>query len=295
VRYTKPPLTFEKQADLLLSRGLIADRGMLIERLTSVNYYRLTGYLFPFRRQDDTFQPNTTLDLVWHRYVFDRQLRLLVLDAIERVEVSVRTIIVYEHCHECGPFGYIDPANLPKLSQNDFGEFLRRARDDTRKSKEAFALHFKSKYGDVHTDLPLWMAVELMSMGSLLTLFRGMTSKSKKTCASQYHITWWMLENWLLCLNTIRNMCAHHARLWNRTLGIKPVIPPKNPEWHTPVEVYNDRMFAILTLLKYVLSIVAPQSKWQDRLESLMGKYPQVPSRDMGFPQNWKDCPIWGH
>jgi len=292
VRYDKPPLTFQQQADLLLSRGLIADRGELIAKLKAVNYYRLTGYLYPLRRSDDTFHPGTTLDLVWHRYVFDRQLRLLVLDAVERVEVSVRTAVVYEHCHQYGPFGYVDPINLPKLSQRDFDEFLRRTREDARKSKEAFAIHFKSRYGDTHSDLPLWMAVELMSMGSLLTLFKGMNSKSKKVCARQYGITWETLENWLLCLNTIRNICAHHARLWNRVLGIRPVIP-RDTEWHRPVEVRNDRVFSVLTLLKYALTIVAPQSRWSDRLRSLMEKYPDVPLGDMGFPQNWRDCPIW--
>lgn len=132
-----------------------------------------------------------------------------------------------------------------------------------------------------------------MSMGSLLTLYRGMASKIKKACASQYKVPHWILESWLLCLNTTRNICAHHARLWNRTLGIKPVIPSKDPEWHAPVEVQNDRIFSVLTLLRYVLEIVAPQSKWQDRFESLVARYPDVPLRDMGFPPNWKDCPIW--
>lgn len=78
MKYTKPALTFGQQADLLLRRGLAADKTALIEKLRAVNYYRLTGYLYPFRKPDDTFRPGTTLDLVWHRYVFDRQLRVLV-------------------------------------------------------------------------------------------------------------------------------------------------------------------------------------------------------------------------
>ena len=95
MEYKKSPLTFEQQADLLISRGLQADRAQLISSLKSVNYYRLTGYLYPFRMADDTFKPGTTLEMVWRRYSFDRRLRVLVMDAIERVEVAVRTQLVY--------------------------------------------------------------------------------------------------------------------------------------------------------------------------------------------------------
>ena len=81
MRYTKPPLTFEQQADQLLTRGLVTEREILIARLSEVNYYRLSGYWYPFRKPDaDAFEPDTTLDLIWDRYVFDRQLRVLVMD-----------------------------------------------------------------------------------------------------------------------------------------------------------------------------------------------------------------------
>ena len=88
--YTKPPLTYIEQANLLLSRGLIADKNDLIKKLKAVSYYRLSGYWHPFRNPNDTFKPGTTLEEIWKRYTFDRQLRLLVIDAIERVEVSER-------------------------------------------------------------------------------------------------------------------------------------------------------------------------------------------------------------
>jgi len=89
--YSKPALTFEQQADLLINRGLVADRDKLIAVLHSVNYYRLSGYLYPFRMPDQTYYPSTNLNKVWRRYTFDRHLRLLTLDAIDRVEVAVRT------------------------------------------------------------------------------------------------------------------------------------------------------------------------------------------------------------
>lgn len=86
MEYKKVPLTFEEQADLLISRGLQAERDFLIFRLKSVNYYRIAGYLYPFRMSDGKFKPGTTFEMVWRRYTFDRRLRFLLLDAIERVK-----------------------------------------------------------------------------------------------------------------------------------------------------------------------------------------------------------------
>ena len=99
VKYTKEPLTFEQQADRLIRRGMQGDRELIVARLASVNYYRLSGYCYPFRNLDDTFRPGTTFAAVWQRYVFDRRLRLLVMDAIERIEVAVRFQLAYHHAH----------------------------------------------------------------------------------------------------------------------------------------------------------------------------------------------------
>jgi abortive infection bacteriophage resistance protein len=151
VRYTKPPLTFEQQADRLLNRGMSGDRSVIISRLRSVNYYRLSGYWFPFRipnpetpsSPSETFKPGTTFDEVWARYAFDRRLRLLVMDAIERVEVAVRTGIAYHHAHLHGPFAYaMDNASLPKLTPDEYTQFSARVSVENGRSKETFVKHF---------------------------------------------------------------------------------------------------------------------------------------------------------
>ena len=120
MKYDKPPLTYDQQADLLLRRGLTADRDELVSRLRSVSYYRLSGYWYPFRLADDSFRPGTTFETVWRRYRFDRRLRLLALDAIERVEVRIRTELVYVLAHAQGPFGYCASSNqLPEVAGGD--------------------------------------------------------------------------------------------------------------------------------------------------------------------------------
>jgi len=306
MKYAKPPLSFEQQADLLLSRGMTGDRGVIIARLSVTNYYRLSGYWHPFRQPApiagapalDGFKPGTSFDEVWCRYAFDRHLRLLVMDAIERIEVAVRTQLAYYHAHDHGPFAYAtDAASMPKLRGGDFAKFVERTREEIARSKDTFSDHFREKYGDHHDFFPAWMLAEVMTFGTMLTFFRGASKKVKQNVANVFEMPEAVLDSWLLTLNAVRNICAHHGRLWNRELGVKPFIPRINeyPAWHTPVKVRNNRMFSVLTICKWSLDRVAPQSRWADRLHKLLSDSPRIPLVSMGFPANWRECPIWKH
>ncbi|MHB9070750.1 MAG: Abi family protein [Sedimentisphaerales bacterium] len=296
MRYTKPPLSFEKQAELLISRGLEADKDGLVAKLRVVNYYRLSGYWYPFRHPNtDTFKPNATIDKIWRRYTFDRQLRLLTMDAIERIEIAIKTSIIYHHSHSYGAFGYTAPIYLPNLDDRHYSGFMDKIKEATLRSKEAFVEHFKKTYGDTHSLLPIWMAAEIMTFGMMLTMFRGIEMKLQQTIAREYNISDKVLLSWLVAINTIRNVCAHHGRLRDRVLDYTPMIPRANkyPEWHSPVGIPQDRIFGILTILKYMMNIIAPQSGWSGRFKDLLDKYQEIPIASMGMPDNWCQCPIW--
>lgn len=145
MKYSKPPLSYDALADLLIQRGLVSDKKILVNRLKSVSYYRLSGYWYHFRNPDDTFKPGTSFDKVWSRYTFDRRLRLLVLDAIERIEISLRTSLSHEFSHFYGAFGYLEPKNLPNLSGKEHSDFMQKIVDEASRSTEAFVKHFKTK------------------------------------------------------------------------------------------------------------------------------------------------------
>jgi abortive infection bacteriophage resistance protein len=296
MKYSKPPLSIPQQVDLLLSRGMTGDPCMMADRLTVVNYYRLSGYWYPFRIPDsDYFKAGASFQNIWRRYAFDRRLRLHVIDAIERIEVAVRSMMALGlACHRDNPFAYADDAaELPGMSSRDRERFLNDLKTDTQNSKETFAEHFRTKYGDRHPYMPVWMACEIMTFGTMLTLYRACHWEIRKSIADRFGITEEVLNSWLLTLNIIRNICAHHGRLWNRQLGVKPKIPRKQPVWHQPVEVDNNRIFGVLTICKYCLDIIAPQSRWTWRLNDLLADYTDIPIISMGFPDRWQSCPIW--
>jgi len=294
LKYSKPPLSFEEQADLLMRRGMEGDRSLIVQRLAAVNYYRLSGYWYPFRSSDDTFRPGTCFDDVWTRYVFDRHLRLLVMDAIGHIEIAVKTHVAYHHSHTFGPFAYAtNPKSLPGLKHRD--EFLARLRGEVERGRETFVEHFHHKYGEEHQDLPLWMLTEVLSFGSTLTLFRACPLPVANEVANAFSVPSKVLSSWLLCLSAVRNICAHHGRFWNRVLGVKPMIPRAytHPDWNTPTTVPNDRVFAVLTICRYCLDQLGMLGRWPERLQDLLHEWPSVPLHNMGFPAGWDTGPLW--
>lgn len=293
--YTKPSLSYEEQADLVIARGMICDREDLVNHLRDVGYYRLSGYWHGFRREDDMFVEGTCFSTVWERYAFDRQFRLLVFDAIERVEVSLRTKLAYELSREGGPFGYLSPDNLPRLKPVQYDRFIHTCRDKIERSREPFVEHFLNQYGDCHDLPPYWMIVNTMDFGQVLTLYRGAPAEVRGGIADELGLSARVLESWLVSLNTVRNICAHHGRLWNRVIGTKPAIPnaKRDGRWHEPYAVDPNRVFCIVTILSFLLEKVAPQTKWRDRMLDLFNRYPAVPKEDMGFTSGWQRCPLW--
>lgn len=295
MEYTKRFLTFEEQADLLISRGLIADRDDLISHLEDVGYYRLSGYWYIHKKLDtNKFWEGTTFQRVWVTYVFDRQFRLVVLDAVERVEIYMRTQLAYLLAQETGPFGFLSRDGLPRLSQERYERFMQKCHEAYARAKsgEPFAKHFDKKYSDLHDLPPYWMLVNLMDFGMVVTLYKGSSVSIRKHIANDLGISARVLDSWLVTINTVRNICAHHGRLWNRTIGNPPIIP-KAEEWHCPYDVKNDKIFGTLTILSHLLEYVAPESSWRHRLLSMTLKLSIKDQERMGFLTGWRESPFW--
>lgn len=292
MEYAKPYLSFEQQADKLIKRGMQCNRESLIEHLSDVGYYRLSGYWYIYRNPDGTFREGTTFDSIWQDYVFDRQFRLVALDAIERVEIYFRTQLAHVLARETGPFGFMEPSSLPRLEDYDYQKLIKKCKDKQKQSREPFAVHFKEAYGDTHDLPPYWVLVNMMDFGQMLTLYRGASAEIRNEISSAVGVSAKVLDSWLRTLNTARNICAHHGRLWNRTLGTKPMIP-KADQWHDPFEVAPDKVFSVLTILSYLLEIVAPQTSWRSRLMALLSKRSSGNLERMGFVAGWDECPLW--
>jgi len=293
MRYLKQALTFDAQIDLLASRGLIfADHASAVHTLARISYYRLSAYWHPFKRHDDTFEPGTYLETVVRLYELDRHLRLQVMDSIERIEIALRTAMTYTLCHAFGPYGHCNPANF--RANFDHKQWLAKAHIEAQQSREEFVQHFRRKY-DGFPDLPLWMATETLPFGSLSRLYAGMRADEQRSIAADYCVHHDVLRSWLHALAYVRNICAHHARLWNRELAIAPELPRRDPRWCPPMTPTNRRVFAVLLVLRQMMAHHRGGGHWQRRVSALietadLGTASRVA---MGLPEGWVEHPLW--
>ncbi len=300
IPYLKPPTNFSDQVSQLENRGLlVTDRSKAEFFLSQLNYYRIAAYCLPFE-QDHTshqFKSNINFDDVLNLYVFDRELRLLVLDAIERIEVSLRTQLAYHlsHNHQTA-----HPHLKPELFFNPviYGKSLSNLDTDIKRSQEEFIKHLTGKYDELMP--PIWAVVELMTMGQLSKWFANIKTRADRQAISRvYRLDEKIMTSFCEHLSLVRNHAAHHARLWNRDFTKTPMLPRKcdsdllNSLFALPDSDRRLRkLYNTFVMLAYLMTIICGENHWKDRLIQLIDKH-QIDTDKRGFPTDWQQKPIW--
>lgn len=291
--FSKPATTHAQQVDRLQQRGMVVDDRTEAEfYLQHLNYYRLGAYWLPFEADHAShiFQPGTRFSDVLNLYVFDRELRLLVLDAIERVEVSARSQWAYQLAHKHGPHAHLDGALAfkPYLWQIN----LDKLSDEVDRSDEAFVKHLKATYREALP--PVWAVCEVMSLGLLSRWFNNLKPMpTRRAISAVYGVDEKVLESWLRHLSLVRNTCAHHSRLWNREFTITPLLPRNKPAGlAAQCQPGSRKLYNSLVILLHCMDIIAPQHHWRARLKDLIVRH-GIPVAAMDFPDHWQQMPIW--
>jgi len=295
LEYLKKALNYSEQADLLISRNLIADKNELVDFLREKNYYRLSGYWYHYLDVNNKFYPRITLEVIKRNYNFDCELREILYRQIELIEVSLKAKVVYVFAHKYGSFGYLDENNLPNLSKDDYDKLVLSFKESYDKSKELFVTSFKKKYGDIHKNLPIWMLSELMTFGMLLNLFDGLKEKDKNAIAIEYDLNSRVLFSWILTMNTYRNIIAHYGRIWKRRVLMHPLLPTEkyHPEWYDPYPIDTLTIFGILTIMNYLNKNIQKPVELKKIIAELFVKYGDSYRRDLGFSGDWKNHKLW--
>jgi len=298
MKYIKPPLSISEQLDQLTARGLfISDRAKAESALLGISYYRLSAYFVPFevqRGETHKYRDGASLRNVVDLYTFDHKLRILVFDALERIETAFRTQLIYHFSMEHGGWWFEDKALF--YSKEAHVGFLEELDSEIYHSREVFIQHYKEQYGDPKRP-PAWIAFEVASLGQLSKLFRNLRPlPAKKKIAAYFGLGMPVLESWLECLAFVRNTCAHHARLWNKTL----VKVPKKPELPAFPIPYNARfgengarVFTSFVAIQYCLKRIGTLSSFGQRIEVLLAEYPGIDRIAMGIPAEWESNPFW--
>lgn len=327
VEYTKPWLSLEQQVERLASQGVdVGDRDRAAALLKAVGYYRLTGYLYPFRKSeqhvDDDgrthtrvlsgYRPGTRLGHAEAIIDFDRRLRMLVMDGVERLEVAVRMQVGYvlgrtsAFAHEdptCFTEAFTEPGTDPdsgELIPSSHARWLERARERRAQSDEQFVAHFREKYDD---RMPVWALTELLELGQLSVLYRGLRQQDAEEIALAFGVpTKKLMVSWLASLNYVRNVAAHHARLFNRKLQHAPARPKAGQvplldhlrDQQTAKGVFGT--YNALAVIAYLLPSIEAETDWYRRLTELLQAFPTshaLSIASLGVPQHWESLDLW--
>ena len=294
MKFAKPALDLPALLAKLQARGLqVPAPALALHHLRFIGYYRLAAYAQHFQQPNlpgKPFLPGTTFEDVLGLYTFDRELRLLVIDAIERIEVAVRgSLVNVMSVRYNDPHWFMDGLRFD-AKYNYIGQLLAKVEKDTGGSKEQFILHYKAKYTEPRLP-PVWMMVENLTLGSLSHLFAGLLNADRKAIAAPFGCDEHFLKSWLHSLTYLRNLCAHHARLWNRTFSIKPLIARKHIALLKPAQA--DRFYALAVVLFELIQVVSPGTGWHRHLKALLAAHPAIPLSTLGFPANWAQEPFW--
>ncbi len=299
MQFAKPPLPFVDQLDQLESRGLtIHDRAGALRALSHLNYYRLRAYWLGMERPkgsggEHSFVPGSTFDMALALYVFDRRLRLLVMDAVEQVEVSVRTQWAHHLAITYGSHAYLDRSLF--WNPDVYARSLVNLEEEIDRSQETFIEHYKANYQEPRLP-PIWAACEVMSFGQLSKWVGNLSKRQdRQRIAEAYDLDEKTLKSFLHHLTAIRNLCAHHSRLWNRRVTITMKIPTVRPasalSWFNPPadrQIYNT-----LVMLGMMLRVIDPSTDWPHRVRALVDGAPIVDPAVMGFPTDWRSRGLW--
>ena len=329
--YAKPFLTIPEQIRRLRERGMEcgtdAYATAILERC---GYYRLSGYWHiyrecPERLEDqfdnkgreirlDSFVEGTSLSQVVALYDFDQELSVRLLRVIRAIEVSFRFFIG----HRLGrndPFAHRNPDQLDAFQKPHSG---RRRRKETYKkwmeeyerqengAKGDFVQHFREEYG---RHLPIWVATEVMSFGTMSKLYSLMRETDREILASRLQVSlndergdYGAMRSWLRCINHVRNICAHYGRLWNRSFDCAAEPPGRAKRDGNDIlsclnsKDIKNKLYGALLILRYLLLTIAPNRTDVVDIVDFINKESHVLGfglNQLGFPSDWKTNPIW--
>jgi len=263
--YSKHFTSPQDLVSLLKDRGLeIKYEEKAIDYLTNIGYYRLSSYCYPLLKSpksEHLYKTNASFDLIMNMYRFDRKLRMLLFNEIEKIEVAVRSVmsnVITEDLNDV--FWITNPKNF--YNQSIFTKTINLIQSEKEKTKEEFIAHFEKKYSDSFP--PVWMIVEIIPFGSLCGIYNNLNSaKLKKKVAVYFGLSSSVFSSWIIALVNLRNLCCHHSRTWNREVAVVPVEPklPAFP-WIDSSGTNPKRIYFRICIIKYLLFMVSPNNKF---------------------------------
>ncbi len=295
IAYPKTYNSSSELVTLLLKRGLNIPNTHKAEKyLGNIGYFRLSAYFYPLLTNPKTehqYKDGATFTNVMDMYRFDRKLRLLLFNEIEKIEIALRSTIVNTFTEFYNDLFWITDSKYFR-NISIFDKTIKEIDCAISKSKDDFIIHFKDKYNNTYP--PAWMIAEVVSIGNICNIYKNISDmRVKKSIAKKFGLQPSVFESWIMSIAGLRNICCHHGRLWNRQLPIQTMLPKKQDHHWLKDDVDIKRSYFRLCIIKYLLYTVSPKNTFKVKITHLLESYPTIDTKALGFQDNWLEQPLW--
>jgi abortive infection bacteriophage resistance protein len=315
IAFSLPSLTVVQQLTLLHEKGLIInDITSAAHWLSHISYFRFKHYSYSFKdykNDSGNYLPGTKFEAIRDVYLFDRKIKMLIFEALENIEIAVKTQLTNTMAEAYGSHWYIEvghffsqqerrqierhariQADIP--NKFDHTVFLKSIEEYMKDPEEAFLKNYKDKYEPLHP--PSWMMVEIITFGTLSILYENLKPSQEKTSIhDHFGLTKKHFTSWLHCFSFIRNKCAHHARLVYAKINFAPALPQRRTRQflNETDEVDNASLYAVLSCIQYMINTCNNNSLFRQQLIALVDAYPTIDYSRLGFTDQWRKEPLW--
>ncbi len=274
---------------------LMKDEHKVENYLMSIGYHRLSAYIHPFYKspkRDLVLKEGTTFEQVLMLYRFDKKLRILLFNEIEKIEVAIRSVLANGGCQELEEKFWITKPEY-FANQEKFNQTLAIIEKELASSKEDYIEDFRQNFIEDYP--PAWMITEVLSFGNLNYIYSNIASNQlMKRIADYFGLKPQVFISWLTVLANLRNMCCHHARIWNRDFMLNPAEPRKTTiPWINATKVDKKRIYYRLCIIRYFLTSVSPNNQFNKKLSELLADFPSIDIAAMGFDCDWENTSLW--
>ena len=302
-RYEHRPLGAEEQLTLLEQHGLgCASRAEAVRTLRHLDGHLFGEYCALLVRPGTSgfrFLAGVSFEDALGLYRFDSALRTLLLDAIQSIEVSLRSQWAHVPSVVHGPLFYMQPQHFKADFAGDsprgwnHGQACARLLGICRASKDPLV----QRAVEAHEQLPSWVVAEVMSLGQLVSWYSNLEDLDMREGISRiYGLSEELLCSFLPCLIAIRNICAHHGQLCGRTIRVYPRVPQESAELRESYGEQNDgRVYNLMVFIAYLLSQIEHRAhrRFVGGLLRLLAEHESADPRLLGFPRQWQRKPVW--
>lgn len=295
IPFDKPARSPAELITLLESRGLKISDSQRAERyLRFISYYRLGGYFRSLQKDSEnhTYHSWATFDIGLNLYIFDRKLRVLFLDAVDRIEIAFRTSMSNIMSKAHGPHWFIRKELYKKAAEyENFVDLIEKKtglKDPSQ--RDPFCDHYFRKYSKPYLP-PSWMVAEVITFGDCSRLYSSLKRSHQKAISKTFDIGPSHLGSWTHCMTNLRNICAHHKKLWDNRFPVRP----KGHDSLKKLLQVNNMLYDQAVITKKMLNALVTRTEWPDRLSRLLETCPHPDGYHarMGFPQDWQELDFW--